>query len=122
MGFKASLLPFILGLLFTEQQKILVRMWLENMAAKREARKTNANVRTERECAVSLEKARHVMLVARKSRGRTKGRTRTTRATLSGRSGSDSSWVVDGVNQEDGYQSPCAVDGDEDECQHEKAD
>ena len=127
MGFKASLLPFVLGLLFGEQQKILMRMWRENMAAKREARKTNAHVMTERERALTLEKARHVMLVARKSSGRRKGRTRTTRATLSGRSGSDNSWVVDGVNQEEGYQSPVALDADDDdddddERQHEKTD
>ena len=108
LGLKAAALPFVLGFLLMRQQELLVRMWLEIGAARREARSSSARVAAERQHAQSLEMARRVMLVARKSSRASKGRRGTThRERMLARSNpSDSSWLVGDVVQEEGYQSP----------------
>ena len=108
LGTITAMLPFAIGLLFMQQQEVLVRMWLEIGFAKREARNTNARVAAERQRALALEMARREMLVARKSTRWKKRRRSTPRATLSSnRSKSNESLPIDDViKQEEGYQSP----------------
>lgn len=127
LGSKAAAIPFVLGYLFMGQQEVLMRMWLEIRAARCEARTTSARMAAERQHAQSLEMARRVMLVARKpSRGararrphREKLSTQKSNSSTA-RSNSDEMWPIDGVVQEDGYQSPGRVDVEEPE--HEKED
>lgn len=127
LGSKAAAIPFVLGYLFMGQQEVLMRMWLEIRAARCEARTTSARMAAERQHAQSLEMARRVMLVARKSSSGARARRRhreklsTQKSNSStARSNSDEMWPIDGVVQEEGYQSPGRVD--EEELEHEKED